>query len=98
MERHLAKNAITERLEALFASLSESINATNSGIVLPTADELREPLPECRLWRDVREVQASLTLRNHLERHIASQRAGGRGYGYIAGGRSRRNCGFNERV
>jgi hypothetical protein len=49
MERHLAKNAIRERLEALFASLSESIGATYAGLALPTADELREPLPRVRI-------------------------------------------------
>ncbi|HTA24954.1 MAG TPA: hypothetical protein VK763_15580 [Terriglobales bacterium] len=49
MERHLAKNAITEPLEALFAGLSESIGATNAGLVLPTSDELFEPMPKVRV-------------------------------------------------
>jgi hypothetical protein len=35
--------------EDLFAGLSESIDATDSGIVLPTTDEINEPLPKIRV-------------------------------------------------
>jgi hypothetical protein len=46
MERHLDRNAITGPLTNLFAGLSQSITATNLGLLLPTADELFEPMPK----------------------------------------------------
>jgi hypothetical protein len=46
MERHLDKHAITAPLQDLFAGLSESIDATNAGLLLPTANDLRAPLPK----------------------------------------------------
>jgi hypothetical protein len=49
MQRHLAKNAVTEPLETLFAGLTQSITATNQGLALSTADELREPLPRVKI-------------------------------------------------
>jgi|HubBroStandDraft_6_1064221.scaffolds.fasta_scaffold00126_29 hypothetical protein len=86
MERHLAKNAIRERLEALFASLSESINATNACLLLPTSDELNEHVPRVRIADKPMfpEVEVSLTLWQHVERHVAGQHAAGRGHRDIA--------------
>jgi hypothetical protein len=49
MERHLDRSAIERPLEDLFASLSDSIDATNSGIVLPTCDQFNENVPRVRV-------------------------------------------------
>ena len=49
MERHLDERTIIGPIANLFAGLSENISETNAGLVLPTADELREPLPRVRI-------------------------------------------------
>lgn len=49
MECHLAKRAIAAPLKDLFAGLSESIDATNAGLVLPTSDQLYEHVPKVRV-------------------------------------------------
>jgi len=49
MERHLDERSIIGPVEDLFAGLSQSMTETNAGLVLPTADELREPLPRVRI-------------------------------------------------
>jgi hypothetical protein len=46
---HVDKRAITEPLKNLFASLSESINTTNAGLLMPTSDELNEHVPRVRV-------------------------------------------------
>ncbi len=49
----IEKQAIAEPLETLFAGLSQSIDASNAGLVLPTSDELYQDVPRVRIVGDM---------------------------------------------
>jgi hypothetical protein len=49
MERHSDRSTIVGPVAGLIASLSEGIDATNPSLLLPMADELREPTPKVRV-------------------------------------------------
>jgi hypothetical protein len=46
MERHSDRSTIVGPVAGLIASLSQGSDATNAALLLPTADELRQPIPK----------------------------------------------------